>query len=101
MRNAMPMIDSNCSIGHTIGMKVAVSIPDPIFAEAEALAKLSRLTRSGLYSRALSAYVASHAPDRITELANAAADAMSADELAQNRLAEQAAYRTILKQTEW
>jgi hypothetical protein len=82
-------------------MKVAVSIPDPIFAEAEALAKLSRLTRSGLYSRALSAYVASHSPDRITELANAAADAMPADEREHDRLAERAAYRTILKQTEW
>jgi hypothetical protein len=97
----MPMIDSQFVTCHTIGMKVAVSIPDPIFAEAEALAKLSRLSRSGLYSRALSAYVASHAPDRITELANAAADALSANDLAQDRVVEQAAYRSILKQTEW
>jgi hypothetical protein len=97
----MPMIDSQFVACHTIGMKVAVSIPDPIFAEAEALAKLSRLSRSGLYSRALSAYVASHAPDRITELANAAADALSANDLAQDRVVEQAAYRSILKQTEW
>jgi metal-responsive CopG/Arc/MetJ family transcriptional regulator len=39
--------------GHTIGMKVAVSIPDDVFAEAEALAKRMKSSRSEIYSRAL------------------------------------------------
>ena len=34
-------------------MKVAVSIPDPIFAEAETLAKRFKTSRSKLYGRAL------------------------------------------------
>ncbi len=33
------MHDTQASPGHTNGMKVAVSIPDEIFVEAEALAK--------------------------------------------------------------
>jgi metal-responsive CopG/Arc/MetJ family transcriptional regulator len=34
-------------------MKVAVSIPDKIFEEAEQLVKKSKLSRSELYARAL------------------------------------------------
>ena len=48
-------------------MKVAVSIPDPIFAKAEALAKRSKLSRSRLYAKAVAAYVERHTDDEITE----------------------------------
>jgi metal-responsive CopG/Arc/MetJ family transcriptional regulator len=34
-------------------MRIAVSIPDGVFAEAESLAKQLRATRSEIYSRAL------------------------------------------------
>ncbi len=34
-------------------MKVAVSIPDPLFAEADRLAKRRKLSRSQLYAQAL------------------------------------------------
>jgi hypothetical protein len=61
--------------GHTFSMKVAVSIPDPIFAEAEGLAKQLKLSRSKVYARALGEFVANHAPDRITEAINTAVDA--------------------------
>lgn len=37
-------------------MKVAVSIPDPVFAEAERLGKALRVSRSRLYADALIAY---------------------------------------------
>ena len=42
---------------HTIGMKVALSIPDPLFEEAEELAKRLGTSRSGLYRKALESYV--------------------------------------------
>jgi hypothetical protein len=82
---------------HTIGMKIAVSIPDSIFAEAEGLAKRLRLPRSKLYARALGEFVANHEPDRVTELANKAADEL-VDE-AQSLL--RAGARTVLKHTDW
>ena len=56
-------------------MKVAVSIPDPVFAEAEALAGRLKLSRSKVYARALNEFVANHAPDGITEAMNAVVDA--------------------------
>lgn len=38
-------------------MKTAISLPDPIFEEAEALAKQLGLSRSELYTKALKAYL--------------------------------------------
>jgi metal-responsive CopG/Arc/MetJ family transcriptional regulator len=51
-------------------MKVAVSIPDEVFAETESLAKQLNASRSEIYSRALSEFLGRHAPDRVTELMN-------------------------------
>jgi antitoxin MazE6 len=51
-------------------MKVAVSIPDEIFAEAEYLAKHLKASRSEIYSRALGEFLGRHAPDRVTEAMN-------------------------------
>jgi metal-responsive CopG/Arc/MetJ family transcriptional regulator len=51
-------------------MKTAVSIPDEVFEQAEALAHRAKRSRSELYARALSEYVARHAPDRVTEAMN-------------------------------
>ena len=48
-------------------MKIAVSIPDDVFKEAEQLARRTKRSRSEVYSRALAEYVARHAPDRVTE----------------------------------
>jgi metal-responsive CopG/Arc/MetJ family transcriptional regulator len=48
-------------------MKIAVSVPDDIFEEAERLARRMKRSRSEVYSRALAEYVARHAPDRVTE----------------------------------
>jgi hypothetical protein len=38
-------------------MKTAVSIPDPLFREAERLAKRLRIPRSQFYARALEAHI--------------------------------------------
>ncbi|HAG82584.1 MAG TPA: hypothetical protein DCL61_15835 [Cyanobacteria bacterium UBA12227] len=41
-------------------MKTAISLPDSVFEEAEALAKELRLSRSELYTKALRAYLKKH-----------------------------------------
>lgn len=41
-------------------MKVAISIPDSVFAEAEEVSKRLGLSRSQLYSRAVEALLKSH-----------------------------------------
>lgn len=60
--------------GITCGMKVAVSIPDDIFAEAEALAKRLKATRSDIYSRALGEFVGHHSAEQVTERMNEVMD---------------------------
>ena len=80
-------------------MKVAVSIPDPVFAQGEALAKRLKLSRSKLYAKALDAFVADNSEAELTDFANALADAMAGDDdLAQFR---RAASRNALNHTEW
>jgi len=53
-------------------MKIAVSIPDDVFAGAERLARRTKRSRSRLYSDALREYLAHHTPEEITEAMNRA-----------------------------
>lgn len=53
-------------------MKVAVSIPDPIFREAERVSRRLRVLRSQLYSRALETYVRLHSGEEVTARINVA-----------------------------
>lgn len=47
--------------GDTINrMKIAISLPDPLFDAAEQLAEELRIPRSQLYAQALSAYLLTH-----------------------------------------
>jgi len=78
-------------------MKVAVSIPDPIFDEAERLAKRLKASRSEIYARALDAFVGTHAPDRVTEAMNHVVDEVGA---APDAFARTAA-RQVLGRVEW
>jgi len=84
-------------IGNTKGMKVAVSIPDDVFAEAEALAKRLKSSRSEIYSRALGEFIGTHAPDRVTERMN---DVVR-DVAPEPDAFSVAAARQVLKKTEW
>ncbi|MGA9581041.1 MAG: hypothetical protein WBR13_03605 [Allosphingosinicella sp.] len=59
-------------------MKVAVSIPDRVFEEAELLAAHLKTSRSELYARALAAYVGDRALDRVTEKMNSVVDSVGA-----------------------
>jgi metal-responsive CopG/Arc/MetJ family transcriptional regulator len=51
-------------------MKTAISLPDPVFDEAEALAQRLGLSRSELYTRALQAYLAKHNRNQILHKLN-------------------------------
>lgn len=48
-------------------MKVAVSIPDEVFEDAERLARQLGTTRSDVYRRALEEYVGRHAAPSVTQ----------------------------------
>ncbi len=51
-------------------MKVAISLPEPIFEAAEALARDLRLSRSRLYATALAEFVESRSDHAITAKLN-------------------------------
>jgi predicted transcriptional regulator len=51
-------------------VKVAISVPDPVFEAGERIAKRLKVTRSRLYTRALKAYVGRHGRRDITEQLN-------------------------------
>jgi predicted transcriptional regulator len=78
-------------------MKTAVSIPDDIFERVETLAHRAKRSRSEVYARALSEYVARHAPDRVTEAMDRVLEEVNEPT---DRFALQAARRT-LERSEW
>src|SRR5262245_42454497 len=63
-------VANDCGLGYTGGMKTAISIPDPIFREAERLARRLKKSRSQLYAEAMADYLRRHDPDAVTEALN-------------------------------
>ncbi len=55
-------------------MKTAVSLPDDLFASADAFAEREQLSRSELYARALREFLARHDQDQITSQLDAVAE---------------------------
>ena len=51
-------------------MKTAISLPDPIFEEAEVLAQQLGMSRSELYTEALKAYLRRHNREQILSKLN-------------------------------
>jgi metal-responsive CopG/Arc/MetJ family transcriptional regulator len=51
-------------------MKTAISLPDPLFAEAEQVAKRLRISRSKLYATALAQFLNEHRARGVTERLN-------------------------------
>jgi metal-responsive CopG/Arc/MetJ family transcriptional regulator len=51
-------------------MKTAISIPDSTFESAERLAKRMKLSRSELYTKAVSSYIQEHKSDNVTDILN-------------------------------
>ena len=52
-------------------MKVAISLPDPVFSAAEKLAHRLRVSRSQLYAQAIEEYLGKRQDSLITERLNA------------------------------
>jgi metal-responsive CopG/Arc/MetJ family transcriptional regulator len=78
-------------------MKIAVSVPDDVFQEAEQLARRMKRSRSEVYSRALAEYVARHAPDRVTEAMDRVLTEIG--EVADHFV--RTASRRVLKRSDW
>jgi predicted transcriptional regulator len=51
-------------------VKVAISLPDPVFRAAEILASNLRMSRSQLYAEALATYVGAHSAHNVTQRLN-------------------------------
>jgi len=78
-------------------MKTAVSIPDEIFKRAETLAHRATRSRSEVYARALSEYLARHAPDSVTEAMDRVLEEVKEPA---DKFASRAARRTLAR-SEW
>lgn len=78
-------------------MKVAVSIPDEVFAQADRLVARLRTSRSQLYGRALKEFLAQHAPDQVTDAMNRVCDEVGSESQEVRRRAA----RRILQRVEW
>jgi len=78
-------------------MKTAISIPDDVFDEAEALARRMKKSRSEIYGRAVREYVARHSAGKVTEALD---DLLCAEGVAVDDFAEAAARHT-LRRSEW
>lgn len=61
--------------GYTRPMKTAVSVPDPLFEEADRVARALGKSRSQLYAEALREYLDKHQRQSITERLNEIYDA--------------------------
>ena len=78
-------------------MKTAISIPDGVFEEVEEFAKSSQMSRSQLFTVAVSEYINRHAPDRVTTSMN---EALKKIDESGDEFAAQAANK-ILQDSEW
>lgn len=78
-------------------MKTAVSIPDDLFARADALAARSGKSRSQLYREALADYLARNQPGAVTDAINEVADELASDDGGFTRVTS----RQTLENTEW
>lgn len=61
------------------GMKVAISLPDPVFRAAETLARKLRKSRSQLYAEAIAEYVGARGVKALTARLNSVYDKESSD----------------------
>ncbi|HKZ74280.1 MAG TPA: hypothetical protein VJ011_09455 [Steroidobacteraceae bacterium] len=80
-------------------MKVAVSIPDEVFNEAEELAKRLNASRSEIYSRALAEFLGRRVPERITELMDRVVRDVGPE--AEAEAFRREAARRALKRSDW
>lgn len=78
-------------------MKTAVSIPDPVFAEAERVSQRLRMSRSRLYTVAVENFLKAHRSKGVKD----ALDALYATEPSQLSAALEAMQLASLPREEW
>ena len=78
-------------------MKTAVSVPDQVFKRADKLAKRLKISRSRLYSEAVSAYVAQYDDSAVTEAIDRVCD--NVDTSLPRDMADNA--RRMLRKVDW
>lgn len=83
--------------GYTFGMKIAVSIPDDVFENAERLASRLNSSRSQLYARALAEFVARHDENQITSAMNQVIEQIDSEK---DEFLKEAAKQSF-RRTEW
>jgi hypothetical protein len=71
--------DQRVILIHTRFMKVAISVPEPVFREAEEASKRLRMSRSRLYSQALAEFVKKHRGQSVREALDAVYSRESSD----------------------
>jgi len=57
-------------MSNTFLMKVAISVPDPVFRAAEHVSRRMRVSRSKLYAQAVTEYVRRHSDNDVTTQLN-------------------------------
>ena len=82
-------------------MKVAVSIPDRTFSDADALAKRLHTSRSALYARALDAFIKANDEDPVTVAMNAVVDSIGEYPDEETLVITRHSARVVLASTEW
>jgi Arc/MetJ family transcription regulator len=79
----LPVVDETVGITrYTRRVKVAVSIPDDLYADADRFAGQKGMNRSALYARALRHLLAEEGDDELTRRIDATCDEAPRDDLA-------------------
>ena len=78
-------------------MKTAISLPDDLFASADALARRLGMSRSGLFAAALAEFVAKHKASKISERL----DTVYAAEESRLDAATSRSQRKVIRRAEW
>jgi hypothetical protein len=82
-------------------MKTAISLPDPLFEEADRVARKRGISRSELYARALDEHLAKTRSDEIRESYDRVYGEEETEEDRSLARAVQAAARATLRRNDW
>ena len=82
-------------------MKVAVSIPDDVFADADRLAQRLNTSRSAVYARALRKFVSDNDEQSITAQINAVVDSLTEEEKEEDLRFVRRASALMAKRIDW
>ena len=83
-------------------MKTAVSLPDPLFQQAERYARKNKQSRSALYAVALADYLARHDDDAVTAGLNSALEGLPPHEAEQEMAPVTATHlKTMRRHNPW